>query len=405
MKGLSIKNAIFVFLFFVGFSVKGQVYNATDIHINNKDIQTAAEQTEAYLPLLKNKHIAVVANPTSIIGSVHLVDSLLSLGYKIEKVFCPEHGFRGIQEAGEIVENLVDKKTKLAVISMYGENKKPKPIDLKGLDIIVFDIQDIGARFYTYISSLHYVMEACAENNIELIVLDRPNPNGYYVDGPVLDMKFTSFVGMHPVALVHGMTIAEYARMINGEKWLKNGIQCKLQTIKVRNYNHKDYYSLPLKPSPNIHTMSAVYLYPSLCLFEGSIVSVGRGTMKPFQILGHPDLDSSLFSFIPLSIIGMSKEPPFKNKKCYGYDLSDYALTILKNEKQLNLFWMIDLYHRLSPRTEFFTPFFDKLAGTDLLRKQIIAGKSEEEIRQSWQFELFKFKKIRKKYLLYTDFE
>ena len=398
------KTIIVIFLFSFTFA-SAQEYSDSKRSIKNSGFQTAAEQTEKYLSLIRNKQIAIVANPTSTIGNTHLVDSLMNLGLQIKKVFCPEHGFRGDQEAGETVNNFIDAKTKLSVISLYGDQKKPKPADLSGIDIVIFDIQDVGARFYTYISTLHYVMEACAENNIELLVLDRPNPNGFYVDGPVLDKKFASFVGMHAVPLVHGMTIAEYARMINGEKWLNNGIQCKLQTIIVKNYNHTDYYSLPVKPSPNLLTMSAVYLYPSLCLFEGSIVSVGRGTLKPFQLLGHPKLDSLMFSFMPLSIKGMSAEPPYKNQQCYGYDLSNYSLKILRNEKKLNLFWLIDLYQRLSPKTEFFTPFFDKLAGTDQLRKQIIAGKTEEEIRQSWQVDLINFKKIRKKYLLYGDFE
>ena len=398
------KTVIVLFLFSL-FIVRAQDDTAAHKMIRNTSIQTAAEQTGKYLPLLMNKNIAVVANPTSMIGNTHLVDSLLSLGIQIKKVFCPEHGFRGDQEAGETVLNIIDKKTNLPVISLYGNNKKPKPADLVGIDMVIFDIQDVGARFYTYISTLHYVMEACAENNVELLVLDRPNPNGYYVDGPVLDMKFSSFVGMHPVPIVHGMTIAEYALMINGEKWLKNGIQCKLKTITLNHYNHTDYFNLPIKPSPNLLNMSAVYLYPTLCLFEGTVVSVGRGTMKPFQILGHPKLESENYSFTPMAIKGMSADPPYKHQKCFGYDLSDYSLSILKNEKKLNLFWLLDLYQRLSSKGEFFTPFFDKLAGTDVLRKQIIAGKKEEEIRQSWQEDLIQFKKIRKKYLLYGDFE
>ena len=399
------KKTIIAFILFSFLTCKAQEFKIAYKSIQNSTIQTAAEQTEKYLPILKNKQLAIVANPTSMIGKTHLVDSLLSLGLQIKKVFSPEHGFRGEQEAGESVQNLVDSKTKLPIISLYGDHKKPQPSDLQGIDIVIFDIQDVGARFYTYISTLHYVMEACAENNITLLILDRPNPNGYYVDGPVLDKKFTSFVGMHPIPIVHGMTIAEYANMINGEKWLKNGIQCKLQVVTVNDYSHTDYYTLPIKPSPNLINMSAIYLYPSLCLFEGSTVSVGRGTTKPFQLLGHPKLDSTYFSFTPKAIKGMSAEPPYKNKKCFGYDLSDYSLTILKNDKKINLFWLIDLYKRLSSKGEFFTPFFDKLAGSDELRKQIIAGKTEEEIRQSWQADLKKFKQIRKKYLLYSDFE
>lgn len=399
------RNTIIAFILFSFLSCKSQEFKIAYKSMQNSTIQTASEQTEKYLPLLKNKQIAIVANPTSMIGNTHLVDSLLSLGLQIKKVFSPEHGFRGEQEAGESVQNLVDSKTKLPLISLYGDNKKPKLSDLQGIDLIVFDIQDVGARFYTYISTLHYVMEACAESNITLLILDRPNPNGYYMDGPVLEKKFASFVGLHPIPIVHGMTIAEYASMINGEKWLKKGIQCKLQIIKVKNYNHNYYYVLPIKPSPNLITMSAIYLYPSLCLFEGTTVSVGRGTMKPFQLLGHPNLDSTNFSYTPKTIKGMSAEPPYKNIKCFGYELSEYSTNILKIEKKINLFWLIDLYKRLSPKGEFFTPFFDKLAGNDELRKQIIAGKTEEEIRQSWQADLKKFKQIRKKYLLYIDFE
>ncbi|NVN94966.1 MAG: DUF1343 domain-containing protein [Bacteroidetes bacterium] len=396
---------IIILLLFSVFIVEAQEYIPVTKQIENSNIKTAAELTDKYLMFLKNKNIAVVANQTSVINSTHLVDSLLSLGIRIKKVFCPEHGFRGDSEAGEIVQNTFDKKTNLPVISLYGKNKIPKKVDLEGIDAIIFDIQDVGARFYTYISTLHYVMEACAKNKIQLLLLDRPNPNGYYIDGPVLDMKFSSFVGMHAVPIVHGMTIGEYASMINGEKWLKNGIQCKLKIITVSNYKHSDFYNLHIKPSPNLLNMSAIYLYPTLCLFEGTVVSVGRGTMKPFQILGHPKLDSCLFTFIPTSIKGMSTEPPFKNKLCCGYDLSDYSINILKNNRKLNLFWLIDLYKRISEKSEFFTPFFDKLAGTDMLRKQIIAGKTEEEIRKSWQADLIKFKTIRKKYLLYPDFE
>jgi uncharacterized protein YbbC (DUF1343 family) len=399
MRRIMAKRFIFIFtvsMLFLSIISYGQ---------ENKNIKTGAAQCYNYLPQLKNKNIAVVANQTSVIGNIHIVDSLLILGIKIKKVFCPEHGFRGKQEAGETVQNFTDDKTKLPVISLYGKNKKPSVADLKGVDIVIFDIQDVGARFYTYISTLHYVMEACAENKVKLMVLDRPNPNGSYVDGPVLDVKFASFVGMHAIPIVHGMTIGEYALMINGEKWLPQGIQCPLEVIKIYNYSHSDYYNLPVKPSPNLPDMAAVYLYPSLCLFEGTVVSVGRGTMQPFQIVGHPMLDTKLFSFTPTAIIGMSSDPPYKDQQCYGYDLKNYGLNVAKYENKLNLFWLLDLYKRLSPKTEFFTPFFDKLAGSDVLRKQIIAGKTEEEIRKSWEKDIAAFKKIRKKYLLYPDFE
>jgi uncharacterized protein YbbC (DUF1343 family) len=373
--------------------------------VTRNDVQTGADRTNLYLGLLKGKRVALVANQTSIIGNTHLVDSLLKLNVNIVKIFCPEHGFRGEAEAGVTVNASIDEKTGLQIISLYGKNKKPTNADLKNVDIIVFDIQDVGVRFYTYISTLHYVMEACAENNIPLVILDRPNPLGYFVDGPVLDPAFSSFVGMHPVPIVHGMTIAEYAQMINGEKWLKNNVSCKLHIITVDNYNHTYYYILPVKPSPNLVNMNAVYLYPSLCLFEGTDISIGRGTSKPFQVIGHPKLEGAEYSFTPQSIKGMSENPPHLNQVCYGYDLSEYSVLFQRFEKQINIYWLLDLYKRLSSKTNFFNYFFDKLAGGDSLRKQIIAGKNETEIRESWKNDLSKFKKIRKKYLLYIDFE
>ena len=385
-------------LFSQNYKIDGKIITA-------KDIKTGADQTEVYLPLLKNKQIGIVSNQTSLIGKMHLIDSLLSLKINIKKVFCPEHGFRGDSEAGAKIENNIDSKTNLPIISLYGKNKKPGKADLNGLDIVIFDIQDVGVRFYTYISTLHYVMEACAENNIQLIVFDRPNPNGYYVDGPVLDPKFSSFVGMHKVPIVHGMTIGEYAEMINGEKYLSNQLKCNLKVVKVLNYSHKDYYILNVKPSANLTNMNAVYLYPSLCLFEGTVMSIGRGTSKPFQIIGHPLLENTDYSFTPASIKGMSENPPYKGEICNGYDLSEFSTAILRSEAKLNLFWLIDTYKRLFNKTKFFNDFFDKLAGNDLLRKQIIEGKSEEEIKSSWETDLKVFKDIRKKYLLYPDFE
>lgn len=396
---------IFFFLFFSDFYANSQDYKVDGKLITSKDIKTGADQLEVYLPVLQHKNIAIVANQTSVINKTHLVDSLLSLRLKLNKVFCPEHGFRGDAEAGAKIENKIDTKTGLPIISLYGENKKPKKEDLKGLDVVIFDIQDVGVRFYTYISTLHYVMEACAENNILLLILDRPNPNGYYIDGPVLNPKFISFVGMHAVPVVHGLTIGEYAMMINGEKWLPNQINCKLNVIKVRNYKHSDYYILPIKPSPNLTNMNAVYLYPSLCFFEGTVVSIGRGTNTPFQIVGHPLFENTDYNFTPVSIKGMSENPPYKNQICYGYDLSEFSVSIIRSEAKLNLFWLIDSYKRLSAKTKFFNDFFDKLAGNDLLKKQIIEGKSEDEIRKTWEIDLKKFKEIRKKYLLYADFE
>lgn len=385
--------------------VNAQDYKILGKIISKSDIKTGAEQIEQYLSYIQNKKVAVVGNQTSYINKTHLVDSLLKLNISVKKVFSPEHGFRGENEAGAKIDNSFDLKTNLPVISLYGKKMKPTKEDLNGIDIVLFDIQDVGVRFYTYISTLHYIMEACSENNIQLIVLDRPNPNGYYIDGPVLKTKFTSFVGLHPVPIVYGMTIGEYALMINGEKWLSKGIKCNLKVISVFNYNHSNYYLLPIKPSPNLINMNAVYLYPSLCLFEGTVVSVGRGTKKPFQCVGHPLLDKADISFKPESIPGMSENPPFKDQVCYGYELSEYAVSILRADAKLNLFWLMDLYKRLSEKTVFFNDFFDKLAGNDELRKQIITGKTEDEIRKSWEEDVAKFKKIRKKYLLYVDFE
>ncbi|HNW88696.1 MAG TPA: DUF1343 domain-containing protein [Bacteroidales bacterium] len=381
------------------------ISEVTGTDIYPKDIRVGAEQTEVYYPWIKGKKIAIVANQTSMIQKTHLVDSLVNAGFDVKKVLCPEHGFRGDAEAGEVIGNTTDKKTKLPVISLYGKNKKPTAEDLKDVDVVLFDIQDVGARFYTYISTMHYVMEACAENNKLFIVLDRPNPNGYYVDGPVLEKEFTSFVGMHPVPIVHGMTIAEYACMINGEKWLNNDIQCPLKYVTVVNYKHADFYQLPDKPSPNLPGMESIYLYPTLCLFEGTCISVGRGTERPFEIIGSPLLDSTGFSFTPRSIPGMSKNPPYEGKLCHGYDFKNYSANYIKGYGKLYLFPLLELYRQLNGKTEFFNSFFNSLAGTASLKQQIISGATEEDIRKSWQPELEKFKKIRKKYLLYTDFE
>ncbi|MEA3445965.1 MAG: DUF1343 domain-containing protein [Bacteroidota bacterium] len=365
---------------------------------------TGAQQTGKYLPLLKGKQVAVLANPSSLIGENHLVDSLLALNVDLIRIFSPEHGFRGNAGAGEHVSNFVDKKTGLPVVSLYGKHKKPLPEDLELVDIMLFDLQDVGARFYTYISSLHYLMEACAENNIPLIVLDRPNPNGFYVDGPVLKNTYKSFVGMHPVPVVHGMTIGEYAKMINGEGWLNNNLKCNLTIIPCRNYNHNTLYELPVRPSPNLPNMVSVYLYPSLCFFEGTIMSLGRGTSHPFQCYGHPDFVLGSFVFTPRSIPGVANHPKHENKKCYGANLSS-AEELILSEKRINLSWLISTYEAMHEKEDFFIPFFEKLAGTENLRKQIEAGKSENEIRKSWQADLSKFKQIRKKYLLYPDFE
>ena len=365
-----------------------------------------ADQTSLYINYLKGKNIGMVVNQTSVIGAhfTPSVDSLLSLGINIKKIFGPEHGFRGNASNGASVNNSIDPKTGLPVISLYGnKHYKPTPQDLKGLDLVIFDIQDVGARFYTYISTLHYVMEACAENHVELMILDRPNPNGFYVDGPVLDTAFHSFVGMHPVPIVHGMTIAEYAQMINGEGWLKDHVKCKLKIIKVANYSHNLSYKLPVNPSPNLNTYQSILLYPSLCLFEGTTLSLGRGTLTPFQEIGHPALKGLYsYNFTPVSIPGMSEDPPQKNQVCYGIDLKNYNTAIFKNTGRLNLTWLIELYNAFPDKQHFFNAYFTKLAGSDQLHKQIEAGKTEQQIRDSWEPALSKYKMMRRKYLLYN---
>jgi uncharacterized protein YbbC (DUF1343 family) len=363
----------------------------------------------------------VVANQTSIVnvqtvyqkGEVevlkhtdrHLVDFLVSQNIIIKTVFSPEHGFRGEADAGEKVVSGVDSQTGLPIVSLYGSHKKPTSTDLKGIDVVIFDIQDVGARFYTYISTLHYVMEACAENNVDLIVLDRPNPNGHYVDGPVLKPKFKSFVGMHPVPVVHGLTVGEYAQMINGEGWLNDSLSCSLTVISCEGWDHTKFYQLPEKPSPNLPNMTAIYLYPSLCFFEGTVVSVGRGTDKPFQVIGHPNFDDKTFAFTPKPVKG-AKSPKLKGTKCYGIDFTQIGIDSIRAQKQINLHWLILFYKKLNLGSEFFLKnnFFDLLAGSDTLRHQIIQGISEEEIRLSWQKDLKSYLNTRQKYLLYKDF-
>ncbi|MCT4582726.1 MAG: DUF1343 domain-containing protein [Flavobacteriales bacterium] len=370
-------------------------------------INTGANQTSKYLPLLQGKKVAVVANQTSVIQNTHLVDSLVSLGITIEKVFAPEHGFRGTADAGEKVADGKDKKTGISILSLYGrKNRKPSAEKLANIDLVIFDIQDVGARFYTYISTMHYVMEACAENNIPLLLLDRPNPNGFYVDGPVLEMSQKSFIGMHPVPIVHGMTIAEYAQMINGEKWLNNGIQCQLEIIQCSNYTHKDKYHLPIAPSPNLPNMTSIYLYPSLCLFEGTNVSVGRGTTTPFQIFGSPFIPSTDFSFIPQPMFG-AKHPKHENKRCHGYDLTAFGDHFMPELGELYLHWLTSMYHQSSNPSDFFRKdgFFYLLTGNKKIKQMIEEGKSVKTIRASWKDELNAFKMVRKKYLLYPDFE
>ena len=373
-------------------------------------IKTGAEQTEKYLPLLKGKRVAIVANQTSVIGSVSLVDSLKSLGINIVKIFGPEHGFRGTASAGAVVSDSVDFKTGIPEISLYGKKSKPSKHDLAEVDWVIFDIQDVGARFYTYINLLAKIMESCAENSKELLILDRPNPNGYSVDGPVLDMKLKSGIGMFPIPVTHGMTIGELAGIYNGEGWLTNRVKCQFTVIPVANYMHDMDYILPVAPSPNLNTAQSIRLYPSLCLFEGTIISQGRGTHFPFTVLGNPDLKGKYeFSFKPESIKGMSETPLHQDKVCYGIDLRDFDSSDLRKTGQINLKWLIEMYRAYPFKVKFFDykqsnqmGNFDKLAGTELLKQQIISGKTESEIRKSWEPGLSEFKTTRKKYLLYN---
>ncbi|MEA3420039.1 MAG: DUF1343 domain-containing protein [Campylobacterota bacterium] len=363
---------------------------------------TAAEQPKAYLHLLKGKRVALVVNHSSLAGRTHLVDFLLREGVQVKKIFAPEHGFRGKSDAGEHLKNSRDTRTGLPIISLYGKHKKPTKGDLSGIDLILFDIQDVGVRFYTYLSTLHYVMEAGAEQHIPVVVLDRPNPNGHYIDGPVLKSKYRSFVGLDPVPVVYGMTIGEYAKMLNGERWLRRGVHAKLTVVPLANYTHAVSYSLPVKPSPNLPNDRSIALYPSLAFFEGTVFSAGRGTKKPFQLYGHPGYSGHQFSFIPESREG-AKYPKFKGKRCYGVDLSGRSVRKIRTEKRLNLNYFLDAYHKSPNQQKFFLKnrFIDKLAGSDKLRKQVVSGASEAQIRKSWRKDLDHFKRIRKKYLLY----
>lgn len=362
-------------------------------------IVVGAERLDEYLEILKEKKIGIVANQTSRVGETHLVDTLIGLNVNVISVFSPEHGFRGDADAGAKIESSIDKKTGIPIVSLYGKNKKPTAEQIKDLDLVIFDIQDVGARFYTYISTLHYVMEACAENNVKVIVLDRPNPNGHIVDGPVREAGLKSFVGMHEVPVLHGMTIGEYAKMLNGELWLKNDVVCDLTVIECDNYNHSKFYSLPVAPSPNLQSDAAIALYPSLCLFEGTLVSVGRGTDRPFEVYGHPELEGRNYSFTPKPMYG-SSSPRLNGKECFGADLHSIG------EKRLTEFridWLISVYQDMGDENFFTTKnqWFDKLSGSSSLRIQIENNTTEEVIRASWEPRLTDFKKIREKYLLY----
>jgi uncharacterized protein YbbC (DUF1343 family) len=358
-------------------------------------VQTGADQLDVILPNLAGKRVALMVNQTSLVGKTHLADTLKARGINIVKAFAPEHGFRGKANAGETVNDGVDARSGIAVVSLYGKNYKATPAHLQDVDVVVFDIQDVGARFYTFISSLHYLMEACAENNKPLLLLDRPNPNGSYIDGPILQPAFKSFVGMHPIPVVHGMSIGEYAQMINGEGWLAGGRQCSLQVIKVKGWKHSDTYQLPVAPSPNLPNNHSVQMYPSICFFEGTVFSLGRGTVNPFEMIGHPDLKLK-FTFTPVSIDSMAKTPPLEGQLCHGIDLRH-----AKPEKKISLRYLIGMYKIFPDKEKFFNNYFEKLAGTTELREQIKKGMSEASIRATWKPGLDAFQVTRAKYLLY----
>jgi uncharacterized protein YbbC (DUF1343 family) len=385
------------------FACGSQMYQPQSAVANT--ILCGAEQTEEYIDLLKNKRVGVIANQTSRIGNTHLVDTLAALGIQVATVFAPEHGFRGEAGAGEHIKDGKDPKTGIPVLSLYGKTKKPTAEMLKGIDLLVFDIQDVGARFYTYISTLHYVLEAAAENNIEVLVLDRPNPNGYYVDGPVREEKYASFVGMHAIPIVHGLTVGELTRMILGEGWLKTNPVVHI--IPCKNYTHSMRYSLPVKPSPNLPNDRAIELYPSLCWFEGTEVSVGRGTPYPFQIIGFPNCTAGTFTFTPVDMPGIANDPPHENKLCKGLDLRTTANSSGETSTGIHIEWLLSMYSSYpNPSTFFYANgFFDKLCGTASVREMVIAGKTAKEIRASWQEDLIAYKKKRNTYLLYPDFE
>lgn len=374
-------------------------YSSFLAEAQSANVIVGAEQTDQYLPLLKNKKVGVLANQTSVIGDKHIVDVLQTNNINVVKVFAPEHGFRGNKSDGMDIKNSIDQLTGIAIESIYGENKYIPAKLLYGLDVVIFDIQDVGVRFYTYISAMQYMMDACAKTNTKFIVLDRPNPNGMYVDGPILDPKLKSYIGVQPIPVVHGLTVGELAQMINGECWLENG-KCDLTVIPVKNYNHKTVYSLPIYPSPNLPNDQAIKLYPSLALFEGTVISVGRGTYEPFTQIGHPEFTDLPHNFTPESISNMSVNPPLEGKKCYGYNLKDIAF-----KPQFTLKYLLEFYEQFENKSAFFTSYFNKLIGNTVTMQQIKDGLSEKEIKATWATKLSAYKKMRKKYLLYADFE
>jgi uncharacterized protein YbbC (DUF1343 family) len=380
-----------------GKAINSQTRNLKQEPSPAQTLMVGADQLDLLIPKLQGKHIGLMVNNTSVVGRTHLADTLKNSGVAIRKIFAPEHGFRGTADAGEEVKDGVDVKTGLPIVSLYGANRKPTPAQLADVDVVVFDIQDVGVRFYTYISSLHYVMEACAEQEKKLLILDRPNPNGNFIDGPVLEPAFRSFLGMHPIPLVHGLTIGELALMINGEGWLGLGKKCELEVITVKNWKHADPYPLRQKPSPNLPNDQAIRLYPSLGLFEGTVISVGRGTQMPFQVLGHPDLKSMPFQFTPVSIDGMAKDPLYENRICYGIDLRNVVA-----ERKLNLSYLLQFYKAFPDKEKFFNAkSFDTHLGTSRFRQQILEGVSEEVIRQTWKKDLDTYRSMRNRYLLY----
>ena len=369
---------------------------------NDKKIIVGAERIDQYKDLIKGKSIALLVNHTSIVKGVHLIDTLSELGYNINKIFSPEHGFRGTIERGKKVlgDTLKINGKKIPIVSMYGKNRIPTYENMKGIDVVVFDIQDVGARFYTYISAMHNMMKICGELGIEFIVLDRPNPNGNYIDGPVLDLKFQSYIGMHEIPIVHGCTVGELAKMILGEKWIENGENLNLKIVKVKNWDHTKNYIVPIRPSPNLPNHQSILLYPSLCLFEQTIVSIGRGTDFPFQVIGHPNSSFINFKFTPRSVSEESK-PKLEGQESFGIDLRDIEV-----KKELNIKYLIDFYNDLKDKKDdFFGKYFYRIAGNKILENQIISGVSENQIRLSWKNDINSYKKIRKKYLLYKDFE
>ncbi|MGN0004155.1 MAG: exo-beta-N-acetylmuramidase NamZ domain-containing protein [Sphingobacterium composti] len=399
MKRLLIFCALFVFI----------ESSIAQIKYNNTKIKTAAERTSFYLPKLQGKRVAIVANQTSIIGNSHLVDSLQKLGINIVKVFGPEHGFRGNASNGTNVNDEVDVQTGLKIVSLYGNKKKPSKEDLKDVDIMLFDIQDVGCRFYTIMNTMRDVMEGCAENGKPVMILDRPNPNGYFIDGPILDMKYKSGIGQFPIPIVHGLTLGEFAQMVNGEGWMANKIKCDLEVIKMEGYKHSSLYELPVNPSPNLNTAQSILLYPSTCLFEGVALNHGRGTDFPFTIIGGPMLKNKYsFSFTPISKPGMAEDPIFQDQVCYGLDLRNYDLHKLVKSKKINLSWMIELYKNHPNKDKFFdrnisrqVGNIDFLIGDGEFKKQLAKGWSESQIRKTWEPGIAKYKKMRKQYLLY----